>query len=97
MNEELVEIGWWSGSDTYPKPAFYSFTYPQPKGIEKTKISPASARWDSQMGEFLLDYDDLRNAKNPDEDLLSFFESTYKAGAQCADWEPTLVGSGRPE
>src|SRR5262245_24603143 len=97
MNEELVEIGWWSGSDTYPKPAFYSFTYPQPKGIEKTKISPANARWESQMGQFLFDYDDLRTAKNPDEDLLSFFESTYKAGAQCAGWEPTLVGSGRPE
>jgi len=97
MNEELFEVGWWSGSDAYPKPAFYSFTYPQPKGIEKTTISPVRARWESSMGEFLFDYDDLRSSKSPDQDLLSFFESTYKAGAKYAGWEPTLVGSGKPE
>ena len=97
MNEELVEMGWWSGTDAYPKPAFYSFTYPQPEGIEKTRVSPASARWQSSMREFLFDYRDLGNSKTPDEDLLSFFESTYKVGAKCAGWEPTLVGSGRPE
>ncbi len=97
MDEELIEMGWWSGSAAYPKPAFYSFTYPQPKEIEKAKISPASSRWDATMGEFLLDYDDLCKAKDPDADLLSFFESTYQAGAERAGWDPRLVGSGRPE
>jgi len=97
MNEELIEVGWWSGSAAYPKPAFYSFTYPQPAGIEHAKVSPASSRWEPGMGEFLLDYDDLRKSKDPDGDLLSFFESTYKAGAQSAGWDPHLAGSGRPE
>jgi hypothetical protein len=97
MNEELVEVGWWSGNSAYPKPAFYSFTYPQPKGIEDARVSPASSRWDSTLGEFLFDYDDLRNSNDPDGDLLSFFESTYKAGAERAGWNPSLVGSGRPE
>lgn len=97
MNEELVEVGWWSGNAAYPKPAFYSFTYPQPVGIEDAKISPPGSRWDSAMGEFLLDYDDLRNSKDPDGDLLSFFESTYKAGAERAGWDPRLVGNGKPE
>jgi hypothetical protein len=97
MNEELIEVGWWSGSAAYPKPAFYSFTYPQPKEIENARVAPASARWESTMGEFLLDYDDLCNSKDPDGDLLSFFESTYNAGAQSAGWDPHLVGSGRPE
>jgi hypothetical protein len=97
MNEELIEVGWWSGSAAYPKPAFYSFTYPQPKEIEHAKVSPSSARWEPAMGEFLLDYDDLRKSKNPDGDLLSFFESTYNAGAEKAGWDPHLVGSGRPE
>lgn len=96
MNEELVEVGWWSGSAAYPKPAFYSFTYPQPAGIENAKVNPSASRWDSAMGEFLFDYDDLRNAKDPDGDLLSFFESTYQAGAEHAGWDPNLVGSGRP-
>lgn len=97
MNQELIEVGWWSGSAAYPKPAFYSFTYPQPKGIEQAKVSPARARWESAMGEFLLDYDDLLKSKDPDGDLLSFFESTYQAGADKAEWDPQLVGSGRPE
>lgn len=97
MNEELIEVGWWSGSAVYPKPAFYSFTYPQPRGIEQAKIIPANSRWDSAMGEFIFDYDELRKSRTPDEDLLSFFESTYRAGAEKAGWDPSLVGSGRPE
>ncbi len=97
MNEELIEMGWWSGSAAFPKPAFYSFTYPQPREIEHAKISPASSRWEPTMGEFLLDYDDLRKSRDPDGDLLSFFESTYDAGAEKAGWDPRLVGSGRPE
>lgn len=97
MNEELVEVGWWSGNADYPKPAFYSFTYPQPVGIENTKIIVPGARWDSTMSEFLFDYDEMRKSKDPDGDLLSFFESTYQAGAERAGWHPNLVGSGRPE
>ena len=97
MTEELIEVGWWAGSAAYPKPAFYSFTYPQPSQIEGAEVSPSSARWESGMGEFLLDYDDLRQSKDPDRDLLSFFESTYQAGAERAGWDRHLVGSGKPE
>ncbi len=96
MNEELVEVGWWSGNAAYPKPAFYSFTFPLPAGIENARVNPPASRWDSAMGEFLFDYDDLRNSRDPDGDLLSFFESTYQAGAERAGWDPSLVGSGRP-
>jgi hypothetical protein len=49
------------------------------------------------MSEFLLDYDNLRTSSDPDSDLLSFFESTYRAGAELAGWDPNLVGSGKPE
>jgi len=97
MNEELIEVGWWSGSVAYPKPAFYSFTYPQPKDINYAMISPAAARWDPTMGEFLLDYEDLLKSKDPDRDLFLFFESSYNAGAKAAGWDPRLVGSGKPE
>lgn len=97
MNAELIEMGWWSGSASYPKPAFYSFTYPQPPEIENAKVSPNAARWDASMGEFLLDYDNLRQSANPDRDLLTFCESTYDAGATAAGWDSSLVGSGHPE
>ena len=97
MNAELIEMGWWSGDASYPRPAFYSFTYPQPKGIENAKVAPAAARWDAGMGEFLLDYDDLRQSGDPERDLLSFLESTYHAGATAAGWDSGLLGGGRPE
>jgi hypothetical protein len=97
MNAELIEMGWWSGNSSYSKPAFYSFTYPQPQGIENAKVSPNTARWDAGMGEFLLDYDDLRQSSYPDRDLLTFFESTYNAGAIAAGWDSGLLGSGHPE
>ncbi|MCP2222637.1 MULTISPECIES: DUF5996 family protein [Bradyrhizobium] len=96
MNAELVEVGWWSGDPSYPRPAFYSFTYPQPPGIEQAKIGPSAARWDAGMGEFLLDYDDLRQSGNPDGDLLAFLESAYVAGATAAGWDSALLGGGRP-
>ena len=97
MNAALIEVGWWSGDASYPRPAFYSFTYPQPQGIETAKVGPTAARWDAGMGEFLLDYDDLRHATNPERDLLTFTESTYHAGASAAGWDSELLGSGRPE
>lgn len=97
MNAELIEMGWWSGDASYPRAAFYSFTYPQPKGIEKAKIGPKGAQWDAGMGEFLLDYDDIGRSVNSDRDLLTFLETTYNAGAVAAGWNPRLLGSGRPE
>ncbi len=95
MNVELMEMGWWPGDGSYPRPAFYAFTYPQPSGIERAKIGPNAARWDATMGEFLLDYDDLRQCAHPDGALLEFFASTYAAGANAAHWDPSLLGTGR--
>jgi hypothetical protein len=97
MNAELIEMGWWAGSAGYPKPAFYSFTHPQPAGIEASKISPPSARWDPTQREFIFDYDELRKSKDPDGDLLSFYRSAFNAGAALAGWDPKLMGSGRPD
>lgn len=97
MNAELMEMGWWSGDPSYPSPAFYAFTYPQPQGIENSRIGPEAARWDANMAEFIFNYDDLRQSSDPDAALLTFLESTYAAGATSAAWEPSLLGSGRPE
>jgi hypothetical protein len=97
MDEGQIESGWWHGSDNYAKPAFYSFTFPQPPGIERSKVLPAPARWDAAMGEFLLDYDDLRQSSDPDAELLSFLESTYQAGASLAGWDPKWIASGQPK
>lgn len=96
MDAAQIEIGWWSGNAAYPRPAYYSFTYPQPDGIELAKIAPTAAHWDKTMGEFILDYDAIRTAKNPEGDLMAFFESTYQAGSELGHWDKNLVGPGKP-
>ena len=97
MNAQLMEMGWWPGDASHPQPAFYSFAYPQPLGIENARLNPSAARWDAGLGEFLLDYEDLRLSADPDRDLLAFLESTYSASATAAGWDSGLLGTGRPE
>lgn len=96
MDEAQIEIGWWHGNPSYQRPAYYSFTYTQPIGIEDAKVNPTTAHWEKSLGEFILDYDDVRHSKNPEADLLAFFESTYQAGAKLAGWDSKLIGSGVP-
>lgn len=96
MDVVQVEAGWWSGTDGYPRAAYYSFTFPQPENIENARIKPSRAHWNKSLNEFILDYDDVRQAKYPENDLLLFFESAYNAGAEAASWEPNLVGPGIP-
>jgi hypothetical protein len=97
MNEDQVEAGWWPGGPGYPKAAYYSFTHPQPAGIETVDPRPDAARWDADLGEFLLDYDDVRAAADPEAALLAFLYSTYIAGAEKAGWDPAWICPGRPE
>jgi hypothetical protein len=97
MNEDQVEAGWWPGSPAYPRPAYYSFTHPQPPGIEAAALRPETARWDADLGEFILDYDDVRAAGDPEAALLGFLDSTYEAGARKAGWDPAWICPGRPE
>lgn len=96
MDVAQVEAGWWSGDDRYERPAYYSFIYPQAEGLEKANIQPKTAKWNSTLGEFLLDYDDVRKAKNPEGDLLAFLESSYAVEAKLADWDPKLIAPGVP-
>lgn len=96
MDVAQVESGWWSGNEQYPRAAYFSFLYPQPNGIEEIQPKPPSARWDKTLGEFILEYDDLRASKNPEEDLLAFLESTYEAEALKAGWDPKLISLGEP-
>jgi hypothetical protein len=86
-SHEVCSAGFWPGGGVVDGPAFYSYTVPQPAGMEAAQIEPAEAKWNPQLSEFLLMYDDLRRAPAPDETLLRFFESTYQAGASRAQWD----------
>lgn len=91
-----VEVGWSCSNEKYPVPSFFAFAYPTPAGLEKETIKPKGVKWVSAINEYILDYDELRKAKNPDKELLLFFESYYQAIAKLGQWDPELIVSGKP-
>ena len=96
MDSQQSEVGFWAGSEKYPRPAYYAFTYPKPLGIEKAATRPGSASWNEGLGLFLLDYDDVRAADNPVSTLLEFLNSTYEAGAELSGWDRALLNRRPP-
>jgi hypothetical protein len=86
-SHEECSAGFWPGGGAVDGPAFYSYTAPQPPGIETQPVRPTSAAWNTQLSEFILMYDDVRGAESPEEALYAFLESTYDAGARLAKWD----------
>jgi hypothetical protein len=96
-SHEVSSAGFWPGSAAYPQAAFYSYAYPSPAGFDSAAVEPAEALWSKQMGEWLLPYDAVRAADDPDATLLRFLETTYRAAAMAAKWDPSLeCGLGVP-
>uniref|UniRef100_UPI0035CBBBB5 DUF5996 family protein n=1 Tax=uncultured Sphingomonas sp. TaxID=158754 RepID=UPI0035CBBBB5 len=86
-SHEEASVGFWPGSDAYPHAAFYAYAYPAPAGYAAARIDPVAATWNADLGEFLLDYDAVRTAADPDAALLAFCHSTYDAAADLAGWD----------
>jgi hypothetical protein len=89
-SHEVSSAGFWPGSDAYPHAAFYSYAYPTPQGFAQATIEPSEAFWSAPMGEWLLPYDAVRAAADPDAALLRFLETTYRAAADLAGWDRKL-------
>ena len=90
-SHEVCSVGFWPGGGAVDGPAYYSYTVPQPAGIETEQIRPEAASWNPNLSEFILMYDDVRRAESPEETLYEFLESTYDAGARRANWNrPSL-------
>ena len=85
-SHEVISAGWWPGGSAIDGPAFYSYTAPEPPGLAAQKVRPEAAFYHPELKEFLLMYDDVRRASNPEQGLLDFLESTYEAGAAQAQW-----------
>jgi hypothetical protein len=86
-SHEVISAGFWPGSGDITDAAFYSYTAPPPPGLSKAPIRPSTAFYSPQLSEFLLMYDDVRQAPSPDAALMEFLQSTYEAGANLAKWE----------
>ena len=86
-SHEVISAGFWPGGGEVKGPAFYVYAAPEPAGFAEQKVKPAAAFYHPQMKEFLLMYDEVRQADSPREALLDFLQSTYEAGANLAHWD----------
>jgi len=86
-SHEVSSAGFWPGSGAIDYPAFYCYAYPEPAGFRTTKVRPDAAFFSEALGEFILPYDAVRTAANPDQALLEFLQSTYEAAANAAKWD----------
>jgi len=88
-SHEVSSAGFWPGSGAIDYPAFYSYAYayPEPAGFRTSKVHPEAAFFSEALGEFVLPYDAVRTAADPDAALLEFLQSTYEAAANAANWD----------
>ena len=87
-SHEVSSAGFWpGGGGPVDYPAFYSYAYPAPDGFANARVKPAQAFFSKELGEFLLPYDAVRTASDPDEALMEFLRSTYAAAADLATWD----------
>jgi hypothetical protein len=86
-SHEVSSAGFWPGSGAIDYPAFYSYAYPEPPGLRAARVAPNAAFFSETLGEFILPYDAVRTAANPEQALLEFLQSTYEAAANAAKWD----------
>jgi hypothetical protein len=93
MDAQEIEVGWWPGDERHPKAAFYAYAHPAPAGFSGAALSPAAAHWDATLGEYILDWDDIRESADPHAAALEFARSAIRHGCAVCDWDPALAAS----
>ena len=98
MDAQEVAVGWWPGDARYPHAAFYAYAHPAPTGFETATLSTLAARWNAALGEYILDWDDVRTAQDPHLAALGFARSAFLHACAVCGWDATLAASaeGKP-
>ena len=86
-SHEVSSCGFWGGNDLFPHPAFYAYCYPTPETYKDQPIQPEKAFYSAALGEFILRYEDVRNAPDPENFLMEFLQTTYAAAANTGNWD----------
>jgi hypothetical protein len=86
-SHEVYSCGFWPGDVRFPEAAYYAYIAPAPAGFSTATVRPSAARWNPQLGEYLLPYEAVRSGEDPRAVLLEFFQSTYDAAADLARWD----------
>ena len=93
MDVQEVAVGWWPGDSRYEKPAFYAYAHPAPSGFDSAELSPAGARWEESLGEYILDWDDVCRAADPHATALEFARSAFRHACAVCGWDPVLAAT----
>ena len=92
---EQVSIGWWPGDPNHEQAAFFAFAYPAPDGFGDTDLSPAAGRWDAKLGEYVLDWDDIRESPDPHTAAVEFGRAAFRHGCAVCEWDPALAATAQ--
>ncbi len=95
-SHEVYSVGFWPGGPAVPEPAFYAYAYPEPEGFADARVLPEGAYYSTDLREFILPYEVVRTAPDPDAALLAFAHSTYEAAARLGGW-PSEALERQPE
>jgi hypothetical protein len=96
-SHEVSSAGFWPGGGPIDDAAFYSYAYPAPDGFADAPVRPSAAFFSKDLGEFVLPYDAVRTAPNPESALLAFLDSTYDAAASLGRWDRAALECARGE
>ena len=93
MDAQEVAIGWWPGDARYERAAFYAYVHPAADGFAEATLSPPAARWEASLGEYILDWDDVRGSADPHAFALEFARSAFRHACTACEWDPALAAS----
>jgi len=93
-SHEVSSCGFWAGGGAIPYAAFYSYAYPEPAGFSGASVRPDATFYSADFREFILPYDVVRQAEDPDRTLLDFLQTTYEAAANLANWDRVSLERG---
>src|SRR3712207_1079658 len=93
MDAQEVAVGSWPANAPYGRAAFYAYAHPAPAGFDDGRLSPPAARWDTALGEYVLDWDDVRSAADPHAVALEFAQSAFRHACAVCEWDPALAAS----
>jgi hypothetical protein len=95
MDAQEVAVGWWPGDPRYGRAAFYAYAYPPVDDFPGAALDPPPARWDGALGEYVLDWDDVRAADDPRAAALEFGRSAVRHACTVCGWDPVLAATAQ--
>ncbi len=97
-SHEVSSAGFWPGGGGIDEAMFYSYAYPVPENFKDWPVEPAAAGWNDGLGEFLLSYEAVRTADDPEQALSRFLQTTYEAASEKGKWDRSSLECefGRP-